>query len=132
MELLLQQVRGSYESQQTQRLLEQPFTPFVQYLQSQQEEKVKVKAFWTEELQGFRAGRAFPPLSLSTTKDVPPTPTTIIEREGLISVAHRMTTLSNMMRLAWAIVVGHYSRSRDVVFGAFLQVAAQGCPISRS
>jgi amino acid adenylation domain-containing protein len=106
--LLVDQVKMAYDGQQLEPC---PFNPFIKYITSQ--DSTAVRDFWVAEFADLDAP-VFPPLK-ETTRN--PSPTKSVRRAVDIAFSNRGATLSNVLRLAWAIVVSQYTDSDDVVFG---------------
>ncbi|KAF7133605.1 hypothetical protein CNMCM5793_004734 [Aspergillus hiratsukae] len=107
--LLLQQVKDAYYGQQ---LVTRPFAPFVQYLQSTNGDEAR--QFWMSEFNGLDAA-IYPSLQAGI---LTPSPDSQVKHEITVSVQTGAGgTLSNLIRLAWAILLAQYTDNRDVVYG---------------
>ncbi|KAA8620721.1 tyrocidine synthetase 1 [Pyrenophora tritici-repentis] len=98
------------------------FNAFIQHLGQQNQEAIT--KYWQATLADCK-GTVFPPLSSSVQQPVadamleyqcPPLPKTISN-----------TTMSTLIRAAWAIVTGNYTNSDDVVFG--VTVIGRNAPV---
>ena len=92
-----------------------PFKDFINYLESSKD--ANTERFWRSELEGF-SGTTFP--SLPSPEYWPLTDRAI---EHTISLPQRPgaatnITLSTIIRCAWALTIGQYTSTQDVVFGA--------------
>jgi amino acid adenylation domain-containing protein len=89
-----------------------PFNLFVKYVI--QIDQQKAHRFWTEELQGTRA-TTFP--KLPSPQYRPRAVSTLSHSFPLHTTENHVFTLPTILRGAWAVLLGHYNRSCDVVFG---------------
>ena len=109
--LLLRQADAAYHGKQLQTQL---FSPFIKHITMQ--DMTSAQAFWTSEFAGLEA----PPFPVSSAPTVSEGTETRSSLERSIPVhipADSTITLSNVIRLAWAVVVSAYTDSKDVVFG---------------
>ncbi|KAE8130779.1 hypothetical protein BDV38DRAFT_289327 [Aspergillus pseudotamarii] len=115
--LLLEQVDLAYHGNS---LAAWPFSPFVSYIWQSTSEAEK---YWKAEFLGFE-GEQFPSLPYPTY-----TPTANESEHTDVKILSNGTnvTLSNSIRLAWALTVARYTGSDDVVFG--LTVSGRGAPV---
>ncbi|KAE8356125.1 hypothetical protein BDV28DRAFT_2627 [Aspergillus coremiiformis] len=90
------------------------FSPFIQYIQQRSSE---FEAYWKARFRQFEA-QIFPPLPGPDF-----TPATDAELRYQISIPPRIArsyTISNHIRLSWALVLAHNTAVDDVVFGETL------------
>lgn len=119
-QLVLQQVETAYRGG---ILTPRPFSPFLKYLAS--EDQGEVEHHWRESLANLSA-EVFPRMP---SPDYIPTPTRSTTSSIMVNpgtdIGH--TALSAQLKLAWGILISHYTHSWDVVFGA--TVAGRGAPV---
>ncbi|KAG2420426.1 hypothetical protein HFD88_000038 [Aspergillus terreus] len=109
MRSLLKQVKDAYHGQQ---LVTRPFAPFVQYLKSISAEETR--QFWISEFSGLDAA-IYPALQAGI---LTPSPASQVKYEITVNLQTGAgATLSNLIRLAWAIIMAQYTDNRDVVYG---------------
>ncbi|RDW92973.1 nonribosomal peptide synthetase fmqA [Aspergillus mulundensis] len=101
-----------------------PMTPFVRYLQ-QQVGSDAIRKYWKDTLDDLQA-EVFPALP---SPGYAPAPSdefhlSIQYPKDTTASKHTMTTI---LRLAWALVISHYTCSNDVVFG--LTVSGRAAPV---
>jgi brevianamide F synthase len=117
--MLFSQVDAAYYGQQLEL---RKFNQFIQYITHQ--DLSSTRDFWISEFTDLHAS-VFPPLytamqSLNPSRSVERDISIILERSSNI-------TLSNIIRLAWAIVISCYTDSDDVVFG--VTVSGRGAAV---
>ena len=112
--ILLEQLTRAYQGEQIPK--ETMFNTFVRYVLNQNNEKAS--AFWREQLSGA------PPVTFPVKRSAAYTPWASDSREHYVHLPSGSSdphfTLSTSIRLAWALVLGEYTTSGDVVFGATL------------
>ncbi|KAJ5602409.1 acetyl-CoA synthetase-like protein [Penicillium hordei] len=121
---LLRQVDDAYHGMQ---LKYQDFSPFISRLVRQDEDAVR--KFWTSEFDGLEVAE-FPSSATPVPNDDQTAPRGSVNCAVPINLPHDSRyTVSNLIRLAWAIVVSAYTQSEDVVFG--LTVLGRGAAVPR-
>jgi amino acid adenylation domain-containing protein len=118
--LLLGLLEKAYSGQ---TLVPNPMTPFMHYLQ-QNLSKPSTKEYWKSQFKDLRA-ELFPSLP---SPGYTPVPTESYK----LSISYKNDvpsgyTISNVLRLAWALVISHYTSSSDVVFG--ITVSGRSAPV---
>ncbi|KAL8792786.1 MAG: hypothetical protein Q9195_004599 [Heterodermia aff. obscurata] len=112
--ILLEQLTRAYQGEQLPK--ETMFNTFVRYVLNQNNEKAS--AFWREQLSGA------PPVTFPVKRSATYTPWASDSRKHYVRLPSGLSdphfTLSTSIRLAWALVLGEYTTSGDVVFGATL------------
>ncbi|MCJ1368281.1 hypothetical protein MMC16_007423 [Acarospora aff. strigata] len=111
-QLLLRQMDAAYHGMQVQA---HPFTSFIKFATTQ--DTAAAQAFWKSEFAGLEAS-LFP--ALPTVANSAGTRCSIERSVPVDVTADATVTLSNTIRLAWAIVVSAYTDCEDVVFGVTL------------
>ena len=109
--LILSQVEAAYAGQSIKR---QEFTPFVKYLQ---DTKHLAKEFWRSEFAGVdRSSAMFPSVDLPNYQA---RPSSLKDCDLTLLEAHKSSssTISTQLRLAWALVMSHFTTSDLVTFG---------------
>ncbi|PYH92366.1 acetyl-CoA synthetase-like protein [Aspergillus ellipticus CBS 707.79] len=119
LDLVLDQVQKAYYGDQ---LDPRPFGPFIHFFQGQDD--TATRKFWGDKFTNFHAP-VFP--SLPHDAYVPKATAELHEVIALPPNDSNIT-LSNMVRLAWAIVVSSHTDSEDVVFG--VTVTGRATPIT--
>lgn len=105
--LLWDQAEAAYRGQTLQP---RPFSPFIHYLQQQNDST----AFWRSEFEELSAA-VFPVLPYPTYE---PTPSQAIHRRHSMAADVMLNfTIPTAIQLAWAIILSYYTDSLDVVFG---------------
>ncbi|RHZ49214.1 nonribosomal peptide synthetase fmqA [Aspergillus thermomutatus] len=116
--LLMDRVEAAYAGQ---KLTTNTMSPFLQYINQLQ----GADEYWRSQFVGVEA-EVFPSLP---SPEYTPTPTEMIdlsiELQDAVPGGH---TLSNATRLAWALVISHYTCSVDVVFGVTISGRAAPVP----
>jgi amino acid adenylation domain-containing protein len=121
--LLLRQVDMAYYSRSPQAY---PFTPFIQYVITNGRGPA-AHAFWNAEFAALEAP-PFPALRQSAFTAQTPSRRGSVETAVPIDFRTNATvTLSNVIRLAWAIVVSAYTDSEDVLYG--VTVTGRNAPV---
>ncbi|KAJ5999451.1 nonribosomal peptide synthetase [Penicillium sp. IBT 35674x] len=121
---LLQQVDDAYSGLQ---LPYRDFSPFIRYLVDQ--DKEAVRKFWSSEFKGLEMAE-FPPSSSSIPKENPGVSRASVCCTCRIDLPQNSGyTVSNLIRLAWAVVVSAHTQSDDVVFG--LTVLGRGAAVAQ-
>lgn len=120
--LLLDQAEAAYRTGQP--LAPRPFNRFIQRLVRQ--DAAAVQDFWRREFANLSAP-VFPPLPAGVQAAHA---SGLVEREISVPAAQRGSgvTLTNTLRLAWALVVSLYTDSDDVVFGVTVTGRSAGVP----
>lgn len=119
--LLLRQADAAYHGK---RLQAKAFSPFIKHIATQ--DKASAQAFWKSEFAGLEA----PPFPVPSAPIATHGAETRSSLERTIPVhlpADSTITLSNVIRLAWAVVISAYTDSKDVVFG--LTVTGRSAPL---
>lgn len=97
-----------------------PFTRFIEYQQRKKEvDGIKTASYWREQLGGDIPS-AFPSMPSSFYQ---PKPTALLRSEINTSVFNHSRSgisLADVLRAGWAMCLGQYLRTSDVVFGAIL------------
>lgn len=109
--LLLRQADAAYHGTQLQT---KAFSPFIKHIATQ--DKASAQAFWKSEFAGLEA----PPFPVPFAPIATNGAETRSSLERTIPVhlpVDSTITLSNVIRLAWAVVISAYTDSKDVVFG---------------
>lgn len=119
--LLLGRLEKAYSGQ---TLVPNLMTPFMHYLQ-QNLSNPSTKEYWKSQFKDLRA-ESFPPLP---SPGYTPVPTESCH----LSISYQRDapsgyTISNVLRLAWALVISHYTSSADVVFG--ITVSGRSAPVA--
>ncbi|PLB51476.1 nonribosomal peptide synthetase [Aspergillus steynii IBT 23096] len=118
--LVLQQVEAAYKGQS---LTSRPFSPFVQYLT--RGDQADLDRHWKENLVNLNAA-IFPKLPSPGYTPKPTTTTTCtIPMQSGTDMGY--ITLAARLKLAWGILLSHYTDSWDVLFG--VTVAGRGAPV---
>ncbi|KAL5363806.1 hypothetical protein BJX96DRAFT_178400 [Aspergillus floccosus] len=116
--LLMDRVEAAYTGQ---GLAINTMKPFLQYIT----QRVGADEYWKSQFIGLEA-EVFPTLP---SPDYKPRPAESVEMsviiDGAIPGGH---TASNMIRLAWALAISHYTGSLDVVFG--VTVSGRAAPVA--
>lgn len=122
---LLPQILTAFEKAYNGTEMEQtvPFNIFVKYVREIHQKKAH--HFWTEELRGAGA-TAFP--KLPSPQYRPRAVSSLSHSFPLHATKHSEFTLPTILRGAWALLLGHYSRSCDVVFG--ITVHGRNAPVN--
>ncbi|KAJ5884891.1 hypothetical protein N7495_009401 [Penicillium taxi] len=121
--LLLRQVDMAYHNESPQAY---PFTPFIQYVITNGRGPA-AQAFWNAEFAALEAP-PFPALRQSAFAPQIPSRRGSVETTVPIDFqANATVTLSNIIRLAWAIVVSAYTDSEDVLYG--VTVTGRNAPV---
>ncbi|CAG8947116.1 unnamed protein product [Penicillium salamii] len=120
LKLVLTQVQEAYSGQTLESNI---FSPFIQTIQRQ--DPVTEKEFWRETFAGFEA-----PVFPSIPHDaVAPAATSHLEHiVNLPGQTASGITMSNLVRMAWAIVVSTYTDCADVAFGVTVNGRAAPTP----
>jgi amino acid adenylation domain-containing protein len=121
--LLLRQVDMVYNSGSPQIY---PFTPFIQYVITNGRGPA-AQAFWNAE---FAALEAPPFPALRQSAFIAQAPSRRGSAETAVPIDHQANanvTLSNVIRLAWAVVVSAYTDSEDVLYG--VTVTGRNAPV---
>lgn len=121
--LLLRQADAAYHGTQLQT---KAFSPFIKHIAMQ--DKASAQAFWKSEFTGLEA----PPFPVPSAPIATNGAETRSSLERTIPVhlpADSTITLSNVIRLAWAVVISAYTDSKDVVFG--LTVTGRSAPLTQ-
>ncbi|OJJ03909.1 hypothetical protein ASPVEDRAFT_85331 [Aspergillus versicolor CBS 583.65] len=117
--LLMDRIEAAYTGQQ---LTTNTMKPFLQYIS----EHPGADEYWKSQFVGLQAD-VFRAIS---SPDYRPRPAASIEMpvtiEGGIPAGH---TASNMIKLAWALTISHYTSSLDVVFG--VTVSGRAAPVTK-
>ena len=109
---ILQQVENRYQGIPPIKPL--PFNKFVEYLN--ESDSPSSQNFWTNELDGT-VPSIFPPTPLGHQAK----PSTLLKHCMTFERKHKSDfTTSTLLRAAWAIILGKYTESADVTFGATL------------
>ncbi|EAW14636.1 putative nonribosomal peptide synthase [Aspergillus clavatus NRRL 1] len=110
---LLDQVESAYRGQ---RLDLTPFNYFIRHVTAQ--DSALQAAFWASEYEGLEAS-IFPPLPAAVQT---PEPISTLETPVCVPLgpSRADATLTTVVRLAWGMLVSHYTNNRDVVFGVTL------------
>ncbi|EUC39879.1 hypothetical protein COCMIDRAFT_41693 [Bipolaris oryzae ATCC 44560] len=90
------------------------FNAFIQHLGQQDQEAIT--KYWQATLADFN-GTLFPPLSTSSSAQQPVANAMLEYQCAPLPKTASNTTMSTLIRAAWAIVTGNYTNSDDVVFG---------------
>ncbi|KAJ6279029.1 hypothetical protein J3E71DRAFT_242872 [Bipolaris maydis] len=90
------------------------FNAFIQHLGQQDQEAIT--KYWQATLADFN-GTLFPPLSTSSSAQQPVANAMLEYQCAPLPKTASNTTMSTLIRAAWAIVIGNYTNSDDVVFG---------------
>ncbi|PWY86735.1 acetyl-CoA synthetase-like protein [Aspergillus heteromorphus CBS 117.55] len=117
--LVLEQVKKAYYKE---RLQVQSFGPFIQFIENQ--DRAAERNFWQHTFSDLRAS-VFP--SLPNDAVVPKATANLQRTVNLSLLAGSRATLSNIVRLAWGVVVSNHTESEDVVFGA--TVTGRAAPV---
>lgn len=106
-----------------EQLVSRPFSPFVRYLTSQSQSEID--RHWMECLSGLNTVQ-FPKLP---SPGYVPKPTGMTAHTIPIAAASDIDqiTLPTRLTMAWALLLSHYTNSRDIVFG--VTVAGRGAPV---
>jgi hypothetical protein len=137
--IVLKEVFELYEAFcRSETLLLQPGRPFHEYITwLKQQDILSAEAFWREQLRGFTAPIR---LDFAVPPDKAPEPNddedhyaqreiSLSARETsrvrLFAQSHQLTP-STLIRGAWALLLGRYSRGEDVVFGVTLSGRSAG------
>ncbi|EAW07086.1 nonribosomal peptide synthetase fmqA [Aspergillus clavatus NRRL 1] len=105
-------------------LAHSPMTPFMHYMQ-QRLANSSTPEFWKQKFQGLGA-EVFPALP---SPGYTPMPRDSCQRSIVYHEdAPSGYTISNVLRLAWALVISHYTSSPDVVFG--VTVSGRAAPVA--
>ena len=111
----IERAYGNILSFETEQPPSTTFSTFIKYLSSKNTDEQK--EFWTSYLEG--AGPAASLGSLSAARVSNPHASLRIEIATSRSLETSIT-FATIARAAWALVLGHYTNSNDVVFGATL------------
>ena len=121
MHLLLNQVSQRYRGTNVNPLV--PFSDFIAYIA--QLDRQKVDDFWRRKLCGTNSNH-FPALPSATYS---PAPNCSLTRHVRIPKELKaLATTSTIIQAAWALLLGRYTSSNDVVFGVVL--AGRDVPVS--
>ena len=89
------------------------FAPFVQSLCADQDFEESSRHYWHEQLQGSTAA-SFPTVPYP---NYTPQAKSSLSLQVPLSEMHSEVTTSQVIRAAWALLLGQYCRSKDVTFG---------------
>lgn len=112
--VLLEQLTRAYHEKQLPK--ETRFNNFVRYVLNQNNKEAS--AFWRDQLSGA------PPATFPVKRLATYTPWASASRKHLVRLPSSQSdcdfTLSTSIRLAWALILGEYMQSGDVIFGTTL------------
>ena len=113
-QILLEQLTRAYHGKQLPK--EISFNNFVRYVLNQNNEEAS--AFWRDQLRGA------PPATFPVKRLATYSPWASASRKHLVRLTSSQSdsdfTLSTSIRLAWALILGEYMQSGDVIFGTTL------------
>lgn len=112
MRLLLKQVDQAYQGCRMNGLVE--FNRFVSYLTALDQEVVG--NFWRQQLAGFAAGK-FPSKTHLPATYLPAADATLKLHINVPENLKSVATTSSIIQAAWALLIGRYTYSNDIVFG---------------
>ncbi|GFF57195.1 nonribosomal peptide synthetase 12 [Aspergillus udagawae] len=119
--LLMDLLENAYDGQE---LAHSPMTPFMHYMQQQLGDSYAPE-FWKKQFQ-YLGAEVFPALP---SPGYAPIPRDSCQRSIICRKdAPSGYTISNVLRLAWALVISHHTSSPDVVFG--VTVSGRAAPVA--